>query len=375
MDEEALSEAFEDPEAHARAVGLRYVDPDRPGYTRRRAGKGFSYRDWRGQTVRDRELRRRFESLVIPPAWSEVWICRHADGHLQATGRDQAGRKQYLYHSRWREARDGWKFERMLAFARLLPRIRRRVEADLRREGLSRPKVLAAVVRLLETSLARVGSGRHARHNGSFGLTTLRKRHVEASSNGDPPFVLQFEGKGGKPWHITVEDPEVVAVVAQCLETPGYELFKYLDPEGGRHDVGSDEVNAYLREIAGAPVSAKDFRTWAGTVLAAMALQEIERVDPEAKPKQKLVRAVERVAEELGNTPTVCREAYIHPELLVGFEEGTLVETLERSVRRRLRRELEGLTPEEAAVLAFLERRLEGERRYRDGAPSIRQAR
>jgi DNA topoisomerase I len=350
----------EDLEARARSVGLRYVDPGEPGYTRRRVGKGFSYRDWNGRTVRDSKLRRRFEALVIPPAWTEVWICRYATGHLQAIGRDAAGRRQYLYHPRWREASDGLKYERMLAFARLLPRIRRRVERDLGVEGLSREKVLAAVVRLLESSLARVGSDRYARDNGTFGLTTLRKRHVEPPGEEGEPLVLSFDGKGGRPWRVAVEDPEVAEVVGECLEMPGYQLFKYVDAEGARREVSSDDVNAYLREAAGEPVTAKDFRTWTGTVLAAVALQEVERAAPEAKPREKIVRAIERVAEELGNTPAICREAYIHPELLAGFEEGRLLRHFERRHLARTRRDLAGLAPQEAAVLAFLEQRFEG---------------
>lgn len=348
----------DDPGASARAAGLRYVGDEEPGYARRRCGKGFSYRDWRGRTVRDPALRQRFAALAVPPAWSEVWICRYRKGHIQATGRDAAGRKQYIYHPRWREARDRVKYDRMVVFGKLLPRIRERVDADLEVPGLTREKVLAAVVRLLETSLARVGNDQYARDNQSFGLTTIRKKHVEA--NGHPQeFLLEFEGKGGKPWRVEVDDPRVGAVVAECLETAGYELFKYFDDAGVKRDVTSDDVNEYLRDVAGAEVTAKDFRTWAGTVLCTLALQEVERIHPDAEAKGKLLRAIERVAEELGNTPAICRQAYIHPRVLDDAEEGRLLTTLEACTRERPRQELFGLAPEEAAVLAFLERGLD----------------
>jgi DNA topoisomerase-1 len=328
----------------ARAARLRYVGDEQPGYTRRRHGRGFTYRDWAGRPVRDAALKRRFEDLVIPPAWTEVWICRYANGHLQATGRDQAGRKQYIYHPRWRAARDREKFDRMIDFGRVLPRIRKQVDDDLEQDGLPRSKVLAAVVRLLESSLARVGNPEYARRNDSYGLTTLRKKHVER--NGDDELALEFEGKGGKPWRIEVTDPRVVEVIEDCLETPGYELFKYLDDEGVRRDVTSDDVNAYLREVAQAEVTAKDFRTWAATVLAAAALSESETAPTPKENDKQVVAVVKQVAEQLGNTPAVCRQAYIHPEILFVASELQLEPP---------RRRATGLTKEEAAVLAYLE--------------------
>jgi DNA topoisomerase-1 len=353
----------------AAAARLRYIGDDEPGYTRRRHGRGFTYRDWEGRVVRDRALRRRFEALVIPPAWTEVWICRHANGHVQATGRDQAGRKQYLYHARWRAVRDREKFDRMIEFGRVLPRIRRQVETDLEQDGLPRAKVLAAVVRLLETSLARVGNPEYAKRNESYGLTTLRKKHVERNGESElalefstkprhgsashrsaararKALALQFEGKGGKPWRVEVADPRVVEVIEDCLETPGYELFKYLDDDGVRRDVTSDDVNQYLREAAAAEVTAKDFRTWAATVLAAAALAETEPAPTERENEKQLVAVVKEVAEQLGNTPAVCRQAYIHPEILAVASELEL-----EPVRRRAT----GLGKEEAAVLAYLE--------------------
>ena len=328
----------------ARDARLRYISDDERGYTRRRHGRGFTYRDWTGRPVRDAALKRRFAALVIPPAWTEVWICRYADGHIQATGRDQAGRKQYLYHPRWREARDREKFDRMIEFGRVLPRIRKQVDADLEQDGLPRAKVLAAVVRLLETTLARIGNPEYARRNDSYGLTTLRKKHVDR--NGGDALALDFEGKSGKAWRVEVNDPRVVEVIEDCLETPGYELFKYLDDEGVRRDVTSDDVNAYLREAAGAEVTAKDFRTWAATVLAAAALSEAEVAATREGERPAAGRGGEQVAEQLGNTPAICRQAYIHPEILDVASELQL-----ETPRRRPT----GLSREEAAVLAYLE--------------------
>jgi DNA topoisomerase-1 len=329
----------------ARAARLRYVSDGEPGYSRRRHGRGFTYRDWNGHPVKDRALKRRFAALVIPPAWTEVWICRHANGHLQVTGRDQAGRKQYLYHPRWRAGRDRLKFDRMVEFGRVLPRIRSRVDADLERDGLPREKVLAAVVRLLETTLARVGNAEYARRNGSYGLTTIRKKHV-ARERGTDALALEFEGKGGKPWRVGVEDARVVEVIEDCLETPGYELFKYLDDGGVRRDVTSDDVNAYLREVAGAEITAKDFRTWAATVMTATALSEVEAAASAKENDRQVVAVVRQVAEQLGNTPAVCRSAYIHPEIL------DVASDLELEPPRR---RPTGLSRDEAALLAYLE--------------------
>ncbi len=328
----------------ARGARLRYIGDDEPGYSRRRHGRGFSYRDWTGRPVRDAALKRRFAALAIPPAWTEVWICRYANGHVQATGRDQAGRKQYIYHPRWRDARDREKFDRTIELGRVLPRIRKRVDADLEQDGLPRAKVLAAVVRLLETTLARIGNPEYARRNDSYGLTTLRKKHVDL--DGGEAIALDFEGKSGKSWRVEVNDPRVVEVIEDCLETPGYELFKYLDDEGVRRDVTSDDVNAYLREVAGVEVTAKDFRTWAATVLAAAALSEAEVAATAKDNDKQLVAVVKQVAEQLGNTPAICRQAYIHPEILDVASELQL-----ETPRRRPT----GLSREEAAVLTYLE--------------------
>lgn len=349
----------DDPVASAERAGLRYVSAEEPGFTRRRWGKGFTYRDWQGRTVRDLRLRERFESLVIPPAWTEVWICRSSNGHLQATGRDEAARKQYIYHPAWRVVRDRQKYDRVIAFGRVLPLIRRRVAADLRKPVLSRAHVLASVVKLLETTLVRVGNDEYSRKNNSYGLTTIRKKHVlRGPTSGE--LTLAFPGKSGKEWNVDVTDRPLVDAIVACVQTPGWEVFKYFDEQGVKRDVKSDDVNAYLREISGAYVTAKDFRTWAGTVLAAVALEELERTEPDARHDKRLVRAVERVSEELGNTPSVCRSCYVHPEVLGDVKAG--MESVAQAVRQRaqakLRQELKTLRPEEAAVLAFLEKRL-----------------
>lgn len=326
--------------ATAELAALRYVDDGVAGYERRRWGRGFTYRDWRGQVVRDRELRAYFVGLAIPPAWTEVWICRYRDGHLLVTGRDDAGRKQYIYHPRWREARDQVKYQRVLGFGHVLGTIRRTVRRHLQREGLGRERVLAAVVHLLDASLARVGNDTYAQDNDSYGLTTIRKRHV---IDGDPP-VLEFNGKGGKPWSVEVTDVRVAETVRQCLAVPGWELFKYFDADGQKLDVTSDDVNAYLQEISGADITAKDFRTWAGTVLA---YRELVELDPDEVSRDPVVVAAEVVAEELGNTPAVTREAYIHPQVIEGYRAGEL-----GSSRLSGGRELD---EHESALLGYLE--------------------
>ncbi|MAQ16059.1 MAG: DNA topoisomerase I [Sandaracinus sp.] len=349
----------DDPLASAEAAGLRYVAGEEPGFTRVRWGKGFSYRDWQGRTVRDARLRERFEALVIPPAWTEVWICRSSNGHLQATGRDEAGRKQYLYHPGWRVVRDRQKYDRVVAFGRVLPSIRAQVARDLKKPALSRPYVLASVVKLLETTLVRVGNDEYSRKNSSYGLTTLRKKHVlRGPSSGE--LTLAFPGKSGKDWNVDVTDRPLVDAIVACLETPGWEVFKYFDEDGVKRDVKSDDVNAYLREISGANVTAKDFRTWAGTVLAAVALEELERTEPQARHDKRLVRAIERVSQELGNTPSVCRSCYVHPEVLGDTKAGmeSVAEAVRQRAQAKLRNEIASLRAEEAAVLAFLEARL-----------------
>lgn len=344
-----------DPAASARKAGLRYVSDDVSGIRRVPSGKGFRYLRPDGRPVRRPDDLRRIRSLVIPPAWTDVWICPRADGHLQATGLDARGRKQYRYHPDWRATRDAAKFCRMNAFARALSRIRRRVRADLRRPGIPRKKVLAAVVRLLETTLVRVGNDEYARENGSFGLTTMRDHHARV---GRRRVIFRFRGKSGKGHEVEVHDPRLALIVRRCRDLPGEELFQYRDEQGRVHDVSSQDVNDYIREISSADFTAKDFRTWAGTVLAARALQEFKSFDSQAQAKRNIVRAIEAVARRLGNTRAVCRKCYIHPAVVDAYLDGSLVRTLQTRVRRELRGPLGKLKPEEAAVLALLEERL-----------------
>ena len=341
----------QDARQAARAAALRYVSDEAPGIGRRRHGAHFRYRPPDGGTLTDRATLRRIKALAIPPAWTEVWICPFENGHIQATGRDERGRKQYRYHPRWRETRDAAKFGRMVGFARLLPRIRERVAADLRRPGLPREKVLATVVRLLETTLIRVGNDDYARQNGSYGLTTLRNRHVAVE--GDSLRFL-FKGKSGKTWNLQMSDRRLARILRECQELPGQELFQYLDAEGARHGIDSGDVNDYLRDIAGEEVTAKDFRTWAGTVLAALALHEFERVDSQAAAKRNVKQAIEQVAARLGNTPTICRKCYVHPGLLDLYMDGGLALRLKREAEEKLREDAAGLRPEETAVLGLL---------------------
>jgi DNA topoisomerase I len=360
----AAEETLKDPVEAAHLVGLRYVTDRMPGIRRERSGQGFRYRYAIGEIVTDEAVLRRIKSLAIPPAWSNVWICPDPAGHLQATGRDDRGRKQSRYHPRWREVRDETKYARMIGFGMALPRIRRRVQKDLKLAGLPRDKVLATVVRLLEVSLIRVGNEEYARENDSFGLTTMRNRHVHVRGE---KIRFHFQGKSGK-WHeVDICDKRLARIVKSCQELPGQELFQYVNEQGERQAINSEDVNEYLRQISGSDFTAKDFRTWAGTVLAAMALRELERCDTKAQAKKNVVQAIEAVAERLGNTPSVCKKCYVHPEVIGAYLEGTLVETLKRRAQRHLAESLRHLPPEEAAVLAFLIERLEQEQqRQRD---------
>jgi DNA topoisomerase-1 len=342
-----------EPERSARAAGLRYVSDERPGITRRKRGRGFQYVGPDGATIADRSERERIEGLAIPPAWTDVWICPSRNGHIQATGRDARGRKQYRYHPRWREVRDETKYHRLAAFARALPRLRRRVDRDMRRRALSRERVVATVVRLLDVTTIRVGNDEYARENESFGLTTLRARHVDIDGN---RLHIRFRGKGGKVHEVDVEDARVARVARRCEDLPGQDLFQYVDDGGEPADVTSDDVNEYIREAAGGEFTAKDFRTWTGTVLAAWTLDELGGT--EGAPKKQLVSAIESVARELGNTPAVCRACYVHPNVIDAHLDGTLRRGLGRRAGKTLAKRRDELSPQEAAVLAFLERRL-----------------
>jgi DNA topoisomerase I len=307
--------------AAARASGLRYASDARPGITRRRAGRGFTYRDVDGSTIRDRAVRARIAALAIPPAWTDVWICPWSNGHIQATGRDARGRKQYRYHAEWRNRRGSDKFERMIEFGRVLPRLRRQCDRDLRRRGLPREKVLAAVVRLLELTLIRVGNDAYARLNRSFGLTTLRDRHATVAGS---RIRFRFRSKSGAIHESDLRDRRLAAIVKQCQELPGQELFQYVDDEGNLHDVSSDDVNAYLREATGGDFTAKDVRTWAGTVLAYRELRAQGAVEHRPTARRKLVEAIRAAAERLGNTPAVARGSYVHPGLAEVYLDGDL---------------------------------------------------
>jgi DNA topoisomerase-1 len=299
-----------EPRDAAESIGLRYIADDRPGIRRRKTARGFAYVAPNGEKVRDKATLERIRKLAIPPAYRDVWICLGANGHLQATGRDARGRKQYRYHPLFREIRESAKYEHMVDFARSLPVIRAKVDAHMALRGLPREKVLATVVRLLETTLIRVGNDDYAKQNKSYGLTTLHNPHVKVDG---AELRFQFKGKSGKTWRLKLKDRRVAKVVKACQDLPGQELFQYIDDGGECRDVNSSDVNSYLREITGRDVTAKDFRTWAGTVLAALALQEFEGFDSQAKLKKNVRSAIERVAARLGNTPTICRKCYIHP--------------------------------------------------------------
>jgi DNA topoisomerase I len=334
------------PYNSARAAGLQYVCDDVPGITRQRSGKDFRYLRPDGRAVRDRQTLGRIRALAVPPAWDAVWICPRDDGHLQATGRDARRRKQYRYHRRWREARDETKYGRMVPFARALPRIRRRVERDLALAGLPREKVLAAVVRLLEATLIRVGNEEYARENESFGLTTLRERQVRVRGG---RLSFRFRGKSGVEHTIELTDRRLAAIVRRMQELPGEELFGYVDDDGETRRIESSDVNAYLKEISGDDFTSKDFRTWAGTLLAARALRALEAPGSQAEGRRNIAQAIEAVAKELGNTKAVCRKCYVHPAVLESYLEGRLGETLRGG-------------SEEKTIVALLEARRRQER-------------
>ena len=348
--------------ASAKSAGLRYVSLTGPGIRRKSTGQSMVYFGTNGETIKDADILARIKSLAIPPAWRDVWICPIAHGHLQATGIDAKGRKQYRYHPRWRAVRDETKYDRMRLFGRALPGIRARVERDLARSGLPREKILATIVRLLETTLIRVGNEEYARQNASFGLTTMQDRHVDISG---ATLTFEFRGKSGISHSIDLTDRRLAKIVKRSQDLPGYELFQYLDEQGTRRSVDSADVNAYLKEISGEEFTAKDFRTWAGTVLAARALQEFQTFDSQAQAKRNVVQAIEAVAKRLGNTKAVCRKCYVHPRVIDLYMDGSLLQTLKRRVKKELSQSLHGLPPEEAAVLALLQQRLGREERGR----------
>jgi DNA topoisomerase-1 len=354
-DAEALAPAAADPREAAESAGLVYVSDEDRGFRRERHGDGFDYFKANGDRITDDATLERLRKLAIPPAWTEVWICPKANGHLQATGRDARGRKQYRYHPQFREVRESTKYEHMLEFARALPAVRGKLAEHMALRGLPREKVLATVVHLLETTLIRVGNDDYARENKSYGLTTLRNPHVKVEGS---ELRFQFKGKSGKMWRLQVKDRRIARIIRACQELPGQRLFQYRDEDGEVREVTSADVNAYLREITGRDITAKDFRTWAGTVMAALALRECEASATQATQKKNLKEAIERVAARLGNTPTICRKCYIHPEVLNAYVEGALLLEVKDKVEKELREDVATLRPEEAAVLAMLEARL-----------------
>src|SRR5215203_5324903 len=355
LDPAADPDSIVDPRDAAESAGLLYVSDEEPGIRRRKAGKGFGYRGPTGEPVKDKATLERIRALAIPPAYTDVWICPDPRGHIQATGRDAKGRKQYRYHTGFREVRESTKYEHMLEFAKGLPAIRKTIDEHMSLRGLPREKVLATVVHLLENTLIRVGNADYVKQNKSYGLTTLRDPHVKVEGG---ELRFQFKGKSGKTWKLQVKDRRIARIVKACQDLPGQDLFQYLDENGAQQSVTSADVNAYLKEITGCDITAKDFRTWAGTVLAALALAEFESFDSEAKAKKNVRAAIERVSSQLGNTPTICRKCYVHPEVFTSYLEGSLLLNIRDEVETELREELAGLRPEEAAVLTFLEARI-----------------
>jgi DNA topoisomerase-1 len=340
--------------ASARDAGLVYTSDDKPGIRRLGRGKGARFVGPGNKPIRSRDTLARIRALVIPPAWKDVWICPHPRGHLQATGRDARGRKQYRYHAKWRTVRDDTKYGRLIAFGRALPIIRRRADADLRRRGLPREKVVAAVVRLLEKTFIRVGNDEYARANRSFGLTTMRDRHVKFSGS-TVRFI--FRGKSGVEHALTLDDRRLAKIVKQCRDLPGQDLFQYRDENGAVVDIGSADINAYLKNVTGEEFTSKDFRTWAGTVLAAQLLKDFETVDSEARAKKNIVEAIEHVAKQLGNTRAVCRKCYVHPAVIDAYLDGTMMKTVAQRASRTAKA-VGKMTAAEAAVLGLLQRRL-----------------
>jgi DNA topoisomerase I len=340
------------PVESAKAAGLRYVSDTSPGIRRRRAGKHFSYIGLDGKPIHDEQELKRIRSLAIPPAWNNVWICPNPRGHIQASGRDARGRKQYRYHPEWRRIRDETKYDRLIAFGNALPQIRERVNADLALPGLPREKVLAVVVRLLDELSIRIGNEEYARENKSFGLTTLRNRHVKIEG---ASIRIRFRGKRGIEHDVGVRDRRLARIIKQCQDLPGHELFQYLDESGKRQPIDSAEVNEYLRGITGKDFTAKDFRTWVGTVETVCALTELGEAETQTQAKKHLAQAIESAAKHLGNTPAICRKSYVHPEVINSYLDGKLLPALKRNDEQAIAESLHGLRPEEITVMKFLQ--------------------
>jgi DNA topoisomerase-1 len=350
-----LSILNSDPVDSAKEAGLRYVTDAEPGIRRQRRGRGFRYVDKDGKPVRDKETLARIRSLVIPPAWQNVWICANPKGHLQVTGRDARGRKQSRYHPRWRSVRDETKYERMTIFGELLPVIRERVDHDLSLPGLPRLKILAVIVRLMEVTLIRVGNEEYARENQSYGLTTMRNKHVQVEGSG---VTFKFPGKSRVKHIIDFNDRRLAKIIERCQDIPGYELFQYVDGDGNHHSIDSADVNEYVRDISHEDFTAKDFRTWAGTVLACSMLQEFEAFASQTEAKRNVVQAIKDVAARLGNTPSVCRKCYVHPAVLDSYLSGAMIKTVKVRVEQESENSPYPLRQEETALLQLLKKRI-----------------
>ncbi|NJL21218.1 MAG: DNA topoisomerase IB [Leptolyngbyaceae cyanobacterium SM1_3_5] len=345
------------PVAAANAVGLRYVSDDSPGITRKRSRKddSFVYTNPNGQRVRDRQTLERIQALGIPPAWEQVWICPIENGHLQATGRDAKGRKQYRYHALWRQIRDQTKFTKMIAFSEVLPKLRQRIDHDLSLPGLPKEKVLATVLRLMEMTRIRVGNEEYAKTNNSFGLTTMQDDHVDISGS---TVRFQFRGKSGVEHDIEVRDRRLANIIKRCRDIAGQELFQYIDDNGNRQSIDSGDVNEYLQEVTGQDFTAKDFRTWAGTVLAARELHEIGVCASQTEAKKAIVQAIKTVSQHLGNRPATCRKYYVHPTILDCYLDGSLCQMVQQHLDRELAVDPHGLRQEEFAVVMLLKQQL-----------------
>ncbi|MFB9981773.1 DNA topoisomerase IB [Mesorhizobium kowhaii] len=348
-DEEAVPK--NEAQSSANHASLSYVSDAEPGIRRLKTGKGFSYKGPDGRAVPD-AVRARIEAIVIPPAWTDVWISPDADGHIQVTGRDQRGRKQYRYHPQWAEERDGAKYSSLVAFAESLPDLRRRIDGDLRRHGLPLERVVAAVVWLLDNTMIRVGNVAYARDNKSFGLTTLRDRHVDISGSS---LRFAFKGKSGKEWKLKLVDRRIAGIVRGAQDLPGQKLFQYLDEDGNRRPVRSDDVNHYIRQAAGAEFSSKHFRTWGGTIHAASLFAQAELPQSQAQQRRVMNSVIDKVAERLGNTRAVCRKCYIHPQVFEAWSKGRLLGEMAQANKQK--RRVDGLDDEETLVLRWLKER------------------
>ncbi|MDQ6862146.1 MAG: DNA topoisomerase IB [Verrucomicrobiota bacterium] len=348
-------EIVTDPKEAAEEAGLRYVSDDQAGYTRKKKGDEFEFFDRKGAPITDEARVLRIRRIGIPPAWTDVWICSSANGHIQATGRDARGRKQYRYHERFREFRDETKYEKMLIFGAALPKIRERVQADLALTGLPKNKVLATIVSIMERTFIRVGNEEYAKTNHSYGLTTMRNKHVKVNGT---KLRFNFRGKSGVEHNIEVADRRLARIVKKVQELPGQDLFAFQDDDGTVHNITSQDVNDYLREITGEDFTAKDFRTWAGTVLAAVALSAVNPCETQREMKKNVTTAIKAVAHILGNTPAVCRKCYVHPAVLETYMTGSMIEGLRRQTAEAIEQKAQDLQTVELAVMKFLQARL-----------------